>query len=57
MLIAVEGAISTKGTQTVHEHNWDGDAKRRYKEPLADKLRAGYVEPPGFGGRRAAGKR
>jgi predicted DNA-binding WGR domain protein len=56
-LIVTEGALGTKGTETTHEHNWDGEAKARYKELLAAKLGEGYVEPPGLAGRRAAGKR
>jgi hypothetical protein len=56
-VIVVEGAIGTRGTETIHEHNWDGEAKDFYKEQLAAKIAAGYAEPPGFAGRRAAGKK
>jgi len=52
-----EGAIGTTGTKTVHEYDWDGEAKDEYKEMLAAKLADGYKEPPGLAGRRAAGKR
>jgi predicted DNA-binding WGR domain protein len=52
-----EGTIGTKGGETVSEHNWDGEAKQHYKELLAAKQAEGYTEPPGFAGRRAAGKR
>jgi predicted DNA-binding WGR domain protein len=56
-VIVSEGALGTKGTETTHEYNWDGEAKQHYKEMLAAKLGEGYVEPPGLAGRRAAGKR
>lgn len=51
------GAIGTKGTATVEVCDWDGDAKQRYKQLLAEKQAAGYAEPPGYAGRRAAGRR
>ena len=46
MVIVWEGALGTKGTETVHEHNWHGEAKQHYKELLAAKIAEGYVEPP-----------
>lgn len=51
------GAIGTKGTASVEVCNWDGEAKQRYKALLAEKQEAGYAEPPGYAGRRAAGRR
>jgi hypothetical protein len=56
IVIVWEGAIGTRGVETVHETNWDGEAKDLYKKQLAAKTAAGYAEPPGFAGRRAARK-
>jgi len=52
-----EGPIGTKGTVSEEVCDWDGEAKQRWKELLAEKLAAGYVEPPGFAARRAAGNK
>lgn len=51
------GSIGTRGTETVEVCNWDGEAKQRYKALLAEQQEAGYAEPPGYAGRRAAGRR
>ena len=56
-MVVVEGNIGAAGTETIIEHNWDGEAKTAYKAKVAQLLRDGFVLVEGDAPKPAKAKR